>query len=261
MILASGTSHHRNFAYSSRQHGCFCPQYKYCPQADVQANMKSLLAIDRCAEADVLFLKHVCGDGGAMALQKRFEDQCLPTEIGDRSLGDAVKSADALEKSDLFDMLTTEKQAQMKSAISVVRSLDRKQRPTVISSGTDWLQKVWLLIARFFAYSEPAADDETKSVTCYGTAAMHKYLASITENDKTATADELDQIDPWASWLDSEMATKLAEAKKKSQAKAKTEGKKKPAAKAKPAAVERKVSSAEADAEQAVMAMLRRKRA
>eukprot|EP00971_Amphidinium_carterae_P278131 5520808-Amphidinium_carterae.1 len=76
----------------------------------------------------------------------------------------------------------------------------------------------------------------------------------------TARRLKLEQIDPWAAWLDAQ----LADAKKKSQAKAKTEGKKKPSAKAKPAPVERKVGSAEADAEQAVqlvLAMLRHKKA
>eukprot|EP00971_Amphidinium_carterae_P349184 6490887-Amphidinium_carterae.1 len=223
--------------------------------------MKALLGIDKGADADVLFLKHVCGEGGASALQATFERTCLRLEDGSRSIADAVECADKIVKSDLFGALTTEKQAQMKSAVAVLRSLKSNQRPASISSGTEWLKGVWVKVAKYFKHER--VEDSTQgasTIAVYGKEAMHEYITSLTQKGKSATAEEIAFIEHWSAWIDSDKLAELATVKKKQQEKSKAEGKKKAAAKPKAVAEGKKVSTAEIDAEQAVLAMLRRKK-
>eukprot|EP00971_Amphidinium_carterae_P208203 4131018-Amphidinium_carterae.1 len=130
--------------------------------------MKALLGIDKGAAADVLFLKHVCGEGGTSALQASFQRKCLPLQDGSRSIADAVKGApgaDTIVKSDLFGALTTEKQAQMKSAVA---------------------------LAKYFKHEGKGASSDsasTATVTVYGKEAMHAYITSLKQKGKIAIAD------------------------------------------------------------------------
>ena len=156
-----------------------------------------------------------------------------------------------------------EAQQEIQVASDLIRALAAGRGPKPLEQPSGWLAKVWTLLPEFVEYdSRPgragaaASSAADAGEMCKGVAALRKRW-EIVEQKEAAEIKDLDLFSMWAPWLPDDLQ-KAVDAKRKAvmtRVKAAVGS----AAKARPEKPAKKSSSAEADAQAAVFAILRRK--
>ena len=221
-------------------------------EAQVLANMKTLLATDPYAYVDVSLIKHLTGEGGRAALQQQWECTCGPAAV---DLPAACRAADVLTKSALYQMLGAAERSEIDVANGWVKSLHAKKAPTAPLQPSAWIGKVWASLPDY-VLSDGGAGASGSGRT-KGIPALESKWEGL--KDKDVQLKDLELFATWTPWLPAALLDSVEAARTKIMEKVRSSGAiKLPGPKGKVEKV-KKASSAEADAQAAVFAMLRRK--
>eukprot|EP00971_Amphidinium_carterae_P193751 3844407-Amphidinium_carterae.1 len=222
-------------------------------EAAVDANVKTLCNIDKDAVVDMALIAHLGGEGGLKAVQQEFVQKCSPIGDGSRTLAMAVAAGKQLMKSDLYAMMGEGIQLQVKTMQEALESLAKSvtpKRPSVLST---WQQSFWLSLPQFYKCASSGSSGSRKEV---GMAAFEKDVALL-QTQERKDVKVLEGLECWSPFMGSEMVQSLDELRKSSNAGAKKRTMK-AAAEAKPSG-SKSQPTAQESAEQAVMAMLKRR--
>eukprot|EP00971_Amphidinium_carterae_P347285 6489209-Amphidinium_carterae.1 len=222
-------------------------------RAAVDANVKTLCNIDKDATVDMALIAHLGGAGGLQAVQAEFVQKCSPIEDGSRTLCIAVAAGKQLMRSDLYAMMGEGIQLQVKTMQEALESLSKGVTPKTASALSAWQQSFWLSLPQFYKCASPGSSGSRKEV---GMPAFEKDVAMLQSQEKK-DVKVLEGLECWAPFMGSEMVKSLDDLRKASSAGAKKRTIK-AAAEAKPSG-SKSQPSAQESAEQAVMAMLKRR--
>eukprot|EP00971_Amphidinium_carterae_P023882 470909-Amphidinium_carterae.1 len=195
------------------------------------------------------------GQGGLEAIQKDFVAKCGPKPDGSRTLAVAAAEAKKVVKSEVCAMMPEGLQLQFKSMHECLDALLRKATPKKPSAFSTWQHGLWMSLPNFYKSAGPASTDAGVKV---GIAAFAADIAML-EGQSKKNVQILEGLEIWLPFMSAEMEASLdairkastSGAKKRKLLSASAPETKSTGTKSQPTATE--------SAEQAVMAMLRRR--
>eukprot|EP00971_Amphidinium_carterae_P336072 6472233-Amphidinium_carterae.2 len=241
--------------FETSRMGCVDDQ-NHLPEAAVDANVKTLCNIDKDAIVDVTVIAQLGGEGGLKALQTEFTQKCGPVAGNKRTLSMAVAASKILLKSDMVAMMPEGVQLQVRSMQETLESLSKRVTPKRPTAFTAWQQGFWLSLPSFYLSSASTGANGSKSKV--GIEAFEKDIATLESSDRK-DVKVLESLECWTPFMTDEMGQRVDALRKSSNVGAKKRPLKSASAtESKPSGAKTAPTATES-AEQAVMAMLRRR--
>eukprot|EP00971_Amphidinium_carterae_P156266 3098258-Amphidinium_carterae.1 len=223
-------------------------------QAQLDINYKTLLNTDRNASIDYELIQHMGGAGGLKALEEAFTLQCGPLENNKRTLDMAASASMKLVSGDFFHMVSEAAQLQVRKMAEVVQNLAKQKTPTSVSSPSTWQATLWASLPNFFDHE---GSWDKSATTPKGVPAMEQAIVDL-QKSSAKDVKQIERLEVWLPFL-SAQSEKDLDGLRKDIARGKKPPPKAHAADAK--ATESKDNGAgQSEAEQAVLAMLKRRR-
>eukprot|EP00971_Amphidinium_carterae_P347739 6489896-Amphidinium_carterae.1 len=214
-------------------------------EAQGKVNVKTLVSIDPLATIDVEVMGHIGRTGGLTAMQKQVESEWLPAENSTApTVEDALKGMDALMKTDLYRFTTESIQSEITACRTMIAAL-ASHRPALRPPATPsapWLCKWWLQMQHFTG--------------------MLRLLQLLTTQGATRVKPtDAAALNPFVCWFSESHQSSYASLQQSGASNARAKATKRCIESAsKPASSSDTGTSAQQEAEAAVMAMLKRKR-
>eukprot|EP00971_Amphidinium_carterae_P288516 5728698-Amphidinium_carterae.1 len=223
-------------------------------QAQLDINYKTLLNTDRNATIDYELIQHMGGAGGLKALEDAFTSQCGPLENNMRTLDEAATASKKLVSGDLFHMVSEAAQLQVQKMADVVQNLAKNKTPTCVSSPSTWQATLWTSLPNYFVHG---GTSDKSATALYGVPALEKAISDL-QTSSSKDAKQIERLEVWLPFM-SAQSEKDLDSLRKDTARGKKRQPKAHAVDAKGTESKDK-GAGQSEAEQAVLAMLKRRR-
>eukprot|EP00971_Amphidinium_carterae_P292954 5816332-Amphidinium_carterae.1 len=203
------------------------------------------------AKIDVALLDHIGQAEGLQGLRLQLAED-------DLNLEEKAEKGRKMLTSEAYLFIDSKVQSEIKTMVDIVSNLASTRRPRKPTAQTEWQIATWASLINLF--SVPAASASPDAVVpIRGEVAVAECLDKLKLKD-VKDVKLLEQLEVWLPLMNADQSKQVEEARGKLGAKDKRAQAKKADMESKDKRKVMKTSSAEQDAEAAVMAMLKRKR-